>query len=59
MTEKTIEEMAHDYVVAKLKSGDSVGSIDARDLGELACTIKDEAKRKQKEIDRDNQRRSW
>lgn len=49
--------MVHDYAVAKIKSGDSIESIDIQSLCLLARDIKAEAKRAQKQITEDNRRR--
>ena len=58
MNEKTIEEMAHDYAVAQLQSGEkNCCSINADELCELARQVKESAKRIQKQITEDNRRR--
>lgn len=58
MAEKTIEEMAHDYVVAQLQSGEkNCCSIDVGELCELARDVKESANRMQKQITEDNRRR--
>lgn len=60
MTEKTIEEMAHDYVVALIQSGKSIVSCDdVKRFCLLARDIKQEAKRAQKDIMEDERRRRW
>ena len=59
MTEKTIEEMAHDYVVAQLSSGIGATKSDIKEFIDIACEVKKQSKQKQKEIDQDNQRRCW
>lgn len=58
MTDKTIEEMAHDYAVAQLQSGEkNPCSIDTQELRELAREVKESANRVQKQITEDNRRR--
>lgn len=58
MTEKTIEEMAHDYAVAQLQSGEkNCCSIDVRELCELARNVKESAQHTQRQITEDNRRR--
>ncbi|MCP0910805.1 MULTISPECIES: hypothetical protein [Acinetobacter] len=59
MAEKTIEEMAHDYAVGAMQSGSGVTKQHVKEFIDLACEIKEQSKRKQKEINQDNQRRSW
>lgn len=46
MTVKTIEEMAHDYVVAQLSSGIGVTQSDVKEFINFALTIKDQSKQK-------------
>lgn len=58
MTEKTIEEMTHDYAVAQLQSGEkNCCSIDVGELCELARNVKESAQRTQRQITEDNRRR--
>lgn len=59
MTDKTIEEMAHDYAVAQLQSGKPVASMDIKSFCLLARDIKFEAKKAQKDITEDERRRRW
>ena len=59
MTEKTIEEMAHDYIVAQLSSGIGATKSDIKEFINIACEVKEQSKRKQKEIEQDAQRRRW
>lgn len=59
MSEQTIEQMVHDYAVAKIHSGERVSQSDIKDFCLLARDIKQEAKRAQKDIDEDSRRRRW
>lgn len=59
MTEKTIEEMTHDYVAAQLSSGIGATKSDVKEFVDIACEVKEQAKRKQKEVEQDAQRRRW
>lgn len=47
MSEQTIEQMVHDYAVAKIHSGERVSQSDITDFCLLARDIKQEAKRAQ------------
>ena len=60
MTEKTIEDMVHDYAVAQIQSGKpTVSCDDVKRFCLLARDIKQEAKRTQKDITEDERRRRW
>ncbi|OTG85831.1 hypothetical protein B9T31_09555 [Acinetobacter sp. ANC 4558] len=59
MTEKTIEEMAHDYAVAQLSSGIGATTNDIEEFIKLACEVKKQAKKAQKNIAEDERRCRW
>lgn len=59
MTDKTIEEMVHDYVVAQLSSGIGATKSDIKEFTDIACEVKEQSKRKQNEINQDAQRRRF
>lgn len=56
---KTIEDMAHDYMVASLHAGKEVQREDIKTYCEMAAELKGIAKSVQRKIQEDEQRRRW
>lgn len=59
MAEKTIEEMAHDYVVASLQVGKAIQCEDIENYCKMAAQLKGVAKVVQRDIQEDERRRRW
>lgn len=59
MDAKSIEEMVHEYTVARINSGNAVTLDDIRSFCLLARDIKGEAELAQRKINNDQQRRRW
>ena len=59
MSNKTIEDMVHDYAIASIQSGKPVTMDDVKSFCMLARDIKQEARRAQQAITQDEQRRRW
>lgn len=56
---KSIEDMAHDYVVASLQAGKAVQREDIERYCEIAAELKGVAKTVQRNIQEDERRRRW
>lgn len=56
---KSIEDMAHDYAVAAIKSGKTILREDIDRFCMIAADVKSAAKKIQKDIDEDQRRRRW
>jgi hypothetical protein len=56
---KSIEDMAHDYIVAAIQSGKAVPKDEIEKFCLIAADLKAAAKKVQKNIDDDAQRRRW
>lgn len=59
MSDKTIEEMAHDYAVAQIQSGKPVKRDDIEFFCDIASDLKQVARKVQKDITEYESRRRW
>ena len=59
MTEKTIEDMAHDYLVASLQAGKVIQREDIENYCKMAAQLKGVAKVVQRDAQEDERRRRW
>ena len=59
MTEKTIEDMAHDYLVASLRAGKVIQREDIENYCKMAAQLKGVAKVVQRDVQEDERRRRW
>lgn len=59
LTAKSIEEMAHDYVVACLQSGSRQDDINIAVALNMAKELKEKAKIVMREMQEDERRRRW
>ena len=56
---KSIEDMAHDYVVASLQAGKAVQREDIEKYCKMAAELKGVAKNVQRDVAEDERRRRW
>lgn len=59
MTEKTIENMAHDYLVASIQAGKAIQREDIESYCKIAAQLKGAAKVVQRDVQEDERRRRW